>query len=78
MACPECGSDAETGWNDDALSGYTAADVPDEFTEEDYEAAIRGLPRPGESRSPSMSPRQWFVFVVGVLIALAMVLVYVL
>ncbi len=34
-ACPECGSDAETGWSEDGITGYAAA-LPDEFTDDDY------------------------------------------
>ena len=43
-ACAECGSDAETGWSEDGLSGYSAADIPDAFTDEDYLDAVSDLP----------------------------------
>ncbi len=42
-ACAECGSDAETGWSEDGLSGYSAADIPDAFTDEDYLDLVSGV-----------------------------------
>ena len=36
-ACPECGSDEETGWADDADIDQGAADIPDAYDPDQWE-----------------------------------------
>ena len=42
--CPECGSDAETGWSE--FADYAGLDLPDE-AEEDFEEQARAAPPSG-------------------------------
>lgn len=49
-ACPQCGADERSGWNEDALL-YDGLDLPDEAWEDD-----RG---PGERNSPHPLPLIW-------------------
>lgn len=55
LACPECGSDSNTGWSEDTL--YDALDLP-ETTESE------GWPPTGES-SPFYQKKatRWFAFI---------------
>ncbi len=41
-ACPHCGSDAETGWSREGITGE-AHGIPETFTEEDYDDVLRGI-----------------------------------
>jgi hypothetical protein len=75
-ACPECGSDADTGWSEDALTGYSATDIPDTFDEEAYLDVVAGLPG-GPRRTSRRSFRQRFWAAVGVLVVIAFVTVFV-
>ena len=34
LACPECGSDAETGWKDETEIQYQSVEIPDYYEEE--------------------------------------------
>ena len=71
LACPECGSDEETGWADDRKLNEAAFGA---FTDEDYEDVIAGLPG---ADSPPTARRPWVV--IAVLITLfAFVVIFVL
>ena len=42
-ACPECGADERTGWNDEATR-YDGLDLPDHAFDEDSTSATQGSP----------------------------------
>ncbi|MHC4473524.1 MAG: hypothetical protein ACYS99_21485 [Planctomycetota bacterium] len=69
-ACPECGSDAETGWAGEEAQSE-AAFAP--FTDEDYEEVVRDLA--GGDDGPS---RSWIVVAIAVLTLALFALTYVL
>jgi hypothetical protein len=57
-ACPECGSDEQTGWAEDAATG--TLDLPDDqFDYQDYLKREFGQP------SPVPAGIHWFWWVVG-------------
>ena len=73
-ACPECGSDEQTGWSDEAR--VADLDLPDE--EFDYGEFVErefGEKRPGPKR---LVPRgvHWLWWVVGIVILIALVLLW--
>ena len=70
LACPDCGSDAETGWADEATQSEAAFG---EFTEEDYREVIRDL-EGGSARSP----RGWILLAIAAATLALFVLTYVL
>jgi len=72
-ACAECGSDAETGWSEDGLSGYTAADIPDTFTDDDYLDAISDLPGAAERETGPAARSNKARTVIGIIAVLAFV-----
>lgn len=77
-ACPHCGSDAETGWSEDAQVDWGWAAVPEEFDEDDYQSVLRDLPgghAPPEARF--LSQRQFVNLVIGLLVVAALVFVFV-
>jgi hypothetical protein len=76
-ACPECGSDAETGWNEDALSGYTAADIPDTFDEDAYLDAVSDLPGAPQRGTGKVTQRRHFMTTVGIVTVLAFIAAFV-
>jgi len=41
-ACPHCGSDAETGWSREGITGESHG-LPDEFTDDDYDDVLRSI-----------------------------------
>lgn len=43
LACPECGSDANTGWQDQEEIDYTSVDIPDAWPPDD-DTGRHGLP----------------------------------
>ena len=55
LACPECGSDAETGWQSEDEIDYLSVDIP-----ETYEDLVGG--------SPPETGRRWTTVVVVVLL----------
>ena len=62
QACPECGSDEQTGWSEDAHIG--SLDIPDEdFNYEDYVKREFG----GESPVPHGIHWAWWLVAVAVL-----------
>ena len=62
QACPECGSDEQTGWSEDAHIG--SLDIPDEdFNYEDYVKREFG----GESPVPHGIPWGWWLVAIAVL-----------
>lgn len=67
-ACPECGADERTGWDEpDSTDGL---DLPDE---DDTAAAHRAFLREQDGDAPRTS-RQWFWWAVGVFLILALLL----
>jgi uncharacterized OB-fold protein len=64
LACPECGSDENTGWKSSEEVEYQSVDIPDHY--EDFAAAT------GQQRSRS------FVAGVAFLLVVILVLVWVL
>ena len=61
-ACPECGSDAVTGWRESEDIDYLSVEIPDT-----YEELVQGRP-----------PRHWLTAVVLVFLILAFFMVFVL
>jgi hypothetical protein len=61
-ACPECGSDEKTGWSDDTVYDGTGIEYPGEFNYDDWKR------REVEGRRPRRTRRQWFWWVVALLI----------
>ena len=61
LACPECGSDAETGWQDQEELDYQSVDLPEAW-----------LPEPG-SPTPSWSRTRWQLAVVLGLLTAAII-----
>jgi hypothetical protein len=60
-ACPECGSDEQTGWSDDAYTERLG--IPDEKF--DYDEFVR---RELEGRPPPARPLRWLWLLVAVLL----------
>ena len=69
-ACPECGSDENTGWSEQAR--YDSLDLPDDkFNYDDFvEREFRG-------KKPVPRGQHWFWWIVAVLIVVALVLAFV-
>ena len=61
-ACPECGSDEQTGWSEEASTG--GLDLPDEENF-DYDDFVK---REFGGKSPVPRGMHWFWWVIGVLI----------
>jgi len=61
LACPECGSDDETGWKDEAAI-YDGLDLPD--TEFDYDECVKK--EFGGKASSGDNGKRWRWFVVAV------------
>jgi len=72
LACPECGSDRETGWADEET--LADAEFPP-FTDEDYAEVVRGLPG---APAPRRDARRTALLVIALVTLAAVVLVYVL
>ena len=77
LNCPHCGSDTETGWSEDAITGYTEA-LPEDFTDEDYESVLRGIAGYEPPRRPRLGRRELYLLVVGLIAVAAIVFAYVL
>lgn len=61
-ACPECGADENTGWSDDTIYDGTGIEDADEFKYEDWKR------REVDGRGPRRTSKQWFWWIVAVLI----------
>jgi hypothetical protein len=61
LACRECGSDANTGWQDDAEIDYAQVDLPDGYRDD----AV------GDELPPSRAPR--WVVVTALVVAVVMI-----
>ena len=46
LACPECGSDANTGWKSQEELDYTAVELPDDEVEGEFDEATGTYKRP--------------------------------
>ena len=62
LACPECGSDEQTGWSEDTL--YDGMDIPA------FETFDKGP-------STSMFQNKYFLYIVGIITVLAFLWLYV-
>jgi uncharacterized membrane protein YvbJ len=67
-ACPQCGSDEQTGWSEEAESG--GLDLPEENF--DYDDFVKK--EFGGSKNPVPRGIKWYWWVAAVLILLAFVL----
>jgi hypothetical protein len=63
-ACPECGSDEETGWGEDAYAGGLG--LPDE--EFDYDAYVK---KEFENDDPARKNLKWYYIVGAFIVILA-------
>lgn len=70
-ACPECGSDEETGWSQEAETG--GLDLPDENF--DYDDFVKK--EFDSSKNPVPRGIKWYWWIVAVLIVLAFVIAFV-
>jgi zinc-ribbon domain len=70
-ACPECGSDEETGWSEQAKTD--SLDLPDESF--DYEEFTK---REFGNSSPKPRGVRWFWWLIAILLAASLVLTFVL
>ena len=71
-SCPHCGSDAETGWSREGITGE-AHGLPDTFSDDDYDDVLRSI--------GAMPPRQRFplwVVVTALIAVIAFALTFVL
>ncbi len=64
QACPECGSDENTGWSDNTIYDGTGIEAPEEF---DYEEWKR------REMAGKRSGRQWVLWVVAALVVVVLV-----
>jgi zinc ribbon protein len=71
LACPECGADEKTGWSADTIYDGTDIEDPDEFDYDDWKR------REGDGHGPRRTKRQWFWWVVGLLILGALLWLFV-
>jgi len=62
-ACRECGSDANTGWQDPGEIEYASVDIPEGWS---------------ESGAASAPRRRWWIAVVALVVAIALLLLSVL
>jgi hypothetical protein len=63
LACPECGSDKDTGWSEDTM--YDGIDLPEAETSNTRSAT-------------SLFQNKYFLYVVAILVILAFLWIYVL
>ena len=69
-ACPECGSDENTGWSEQAR--YDSLDLPDDkFNYDDF------VEREFGGKKPVPRGQHWFWWIIAVLIVVALVLAFV-
>lgn len=71
LACPECGADEKTGWSHDTIYDGTDIEDPAEFDYDDWKR------REGDAREPRRTRKQWFWWVIGLLILGALLWVFV-
>jgi hypothetical protein len=65
-SCPECGSDEDTGWSDEAA--YDGVGLPDEF---DYDQFVE---REFGEKGPSPQGVHWFWWAVSVVLLIAIIM----
>ncbi len=71
LACPACGADHASGWNEEAAA-YDGLDLPDEeFNYEEYLEREFGAPR-----RPRGIGRGWWIAAIGVLALFVLLTVY--
>ncbi|HLP76552.1 MAG TPA: zinc ribbon domain-containing protein [Candidatus Paceibacterota bacterium] len=69
-ACPECGSDEDTGWSEEAHAG--GLDLPDDNF--DYDKFVE---KEFGSKKPSPSGLPWFWWLVAVIVLAAFALLFI-
>ncbi|HYC70063.1 MAG TPA: zinc ribbon domain-containing protein [Opitutaceae bacterium] len=67
-ACPECGADERTGWNEET-TGYDGLDLPDEAFDSE---PTRRAGRPQRRAGPNGMPLHWWL--IGLVIVAALLL----
>jgi ribosomal protein L40E len=72
-ACPECGSDEQTGWSEKAR--YDSLDLPEDNFDYD-EFTKREFGKPKKSPAPHGIHWFWWVIAIGVLVALAVMFLW--
>jgi uncharacterized membrane protein YvbJ len=70
-ACPECGSDEQTGWSEDTAS--TEADLPDDHF--DYEKFVE---REFGGKKAVPEGIHWIWWVAGIILIIALIVLWVL
>jgi hypothetical protein len=70
-ACPECGADEKTGWSQDTIYDGTDIEDTDEFNYDDWKR------REVDGRGARRTRKQWFWWVIGLLILGALLWVFV-
>jgi hypothetical protein len=65
-ACPECGADEKTGWNEEATE-YDGLDLPGEFAEREQGNHDDGSPKWAR---PKDLPWHWWLLGIGLLVIL--------
>ncbi len=73
LACPECGADAETGWDGNPYEDPGALDLPDHLLE-DYDPHYDGPVLPGDTWVSTRRGGRWVVAVAVLVAALVLVL----
>jgi hypothetical protein len=68
-ACPECGADEKTGWNEEATE-YDGLDLPDESTEYRDEVPSQS-DDPQKWSRPKGLPWHWWLLGIALLVILA-------
>ena len=71
LACPECGADEKTGWSPDTIYDGTDIEDPHEFEYDDWKR------REVDEGGPRRTKKQWFWWVIGLLILGALVWLFV-
>ena len=71
LACPECGADEKTGWSPDTIYDGTDIEDPHEFEYDDWKR------REVDEGGPRRTKKQWFWWVIGLLILGALLWVFV-
>jgi rubredoxin len=71
LACPECGADEKTGWSPNTIYDGTDIEDPDEFDYDDWKRCEV------DEGGPRRTKKQWFWWVIGLLILGALLWVFV-
>jgi hypothetical protein len=75
LACPECGADAETGWDANPYEADADLDLPDHLLE-DYDPHYDGPVLPGETWASARRGGRWYAAMIILVAVLALVLTF--